>query len=508
MAPKLGAHALTARTIHGAAFLGGQMAVGKVAGFVGQVVLSWLLQPADFGIVGLAYTIAAFAGLIQQIGLAEFLVRRRRIDLWFEPAMFLAVGLAACSAIVMVVGAPFGAWLYGEPRIVGLLLVLAMGLPFSASSRVLTASLQAGMRFRAIAVTQSLLAVLNPTLSIAFALLGFGAYSFVLPIPMTEAARAVILWSLARPRMRWKPQPNLWRYFVPTSGLVLLANVCAMVGSQGDYVLLGIFQTNQTVGLYFFGFILSTQLIGFVRGTMSGVLFPVFSSIRSDPLRLRSAFVRAVNVTSVVIMPLGILQAVVADSVIRLLFAEKWIPAIPIIQLLSISMALHCVAEPCVPLLQAQGRFRDMFRYYLIWNSGILPLLALAAKFGDGTSVAAAVATYYAVASPIFFWAVTRNLGIRSKDIVRSYALPGLASCLSAAIFWGLAALLKLPGIVQIILLPLTFCPCYIGLISVLAPVETKEVWTLIREYFAKRIVPLRSADAPGGSGMEMHDPF
>ena len=34
----------------------------KVVNMAGQVVLAWLLVPADWGLIGLAYTVTAFAG--------------------------------------------------------------------------------------------------------------------------------------------------------------------------------------------------------------------------------------------------------------------------------------------------------------------------------------------------------------------------------------------------------------------------------------------------------------
>jgi O-antigen/teichoic acid export membrane protein len=176
------------------------------------------------------------------------------------------------------------------------------------------------------------------------------------------------------------------------------------------------------------------------------------------------------------------LQAAIADPLIRSLFAAKWIPAIPIIQLLSISMAMHCVAEPCVALLQAQGRFAEMFRNYLIWTIGFLPIVAMAAKRGDGTTVAAAVASYYLVGSPIFFWSVTRRLGFAPLDVLRAYALPALASALSAALAIGVANVIRTPFILTIVVVSTIFGLTYTVLISVIAPEPWAEVRQLVRQ--------------------------
>src|SRR5437870_1122481 len=66
------------RTARGFAWLTAQTLGAKAVGFVGQIILAWYLAPDDFGLVGLALTVAAFAGLIQQAGLKEILIHRHR----------------------------------------------------------------------------------------------------------------------------------------------------------------------------------------------------------------------------------------------------------------------------------------------------------------------------------------------------------------------------------------------------------------------------------------------
>src|SRR6185436_2713210 len=103
----------------------------------------------------------------------------------------------------------------------------------------------------------------------------------------------------------------------------------------------------------------------------------------------------------VLIVPVCILYAALAEPIIQLFFAEKWQPAIPVVQLLCIGMGLHTIAEPCVALLQAQKRFRELFLYTLIWTVLFLPVIVFAMREGDLVRLATAIAGFYAVGSPI-----------------------------------------------------------------------------------------------------------
>src|SRR5438094_346266 len=63
------------KTAGGFVFVAAQLGIGKLVAFGTQIVLArWLLEPSDFGTVGLAYAFTAIVGLLQQVGLREILV--------------------------------------------------------------------------------------------------------------------------------------------------------------------------------------------------------------------------------------------------------------------------------------------------------------------------------------------------------------------------------------------------------------------------------------------------
>src|SRR5262245_65835352 len=102
--------------VHGFAWLGGQTVTSKLVGLVSQYLLSWFLLPQDFGLVGMATTVAAFVTIFTQIGLREFLVSRRRCELWMESALWFALTIAGLGAFFMTLMSPLAGRLYQEPQ--------------------------------------------------------------------------------------------------------------------------------------------------------------------------------------------------------------------------------------------------------------------------------------------------------------------------------------------------------------------------------------------------------
>jgi PST family polysaccharide transporter len=450
---------LAQKTVSGFFWLLAQTVGSKLVNMVGQVVLAWLLSPADWGLVGLAYTVTAFASLIQQAGLREILIHRHEhFDRWANPAFWMSLALGCLGAAVMAGMAPIAAWMYEEPQLVGLVLVLAATAPFSGLDIVPDARLTSEMRFRYLAVVKWITAVGTMGLSIVFALMKLGPYSFVLPVPIITAVRLTLLWSATRPRIRWTPHLRRWKYLVNDSFMLLLAGFFIMLTWQGDYIVLGILHDAKTVGIYFFAFNLSIQTMQVFTSNLTGVLFPALSRLQKDPAHQTRAFLQAARILAIVGVPLCLLQAALAGPVLSMLFNSWWYPAIRVLQLLSIGMAVRLVASPGGSLIQAQGRFGVYTLTNGINAAFFIGLVALGAWFGQhlppdrvqqlprflqyflgeelpaAVLVALAVMIYFAAIGPIFLYVAIRPGGGRWRDVWRVYAPPAAAGVISIGI--------------------------------------------------------------------------
>jgi PST family polysaccharide transporter len=461
---------LSAKALRGFAYLGSQAAVTKLSSVLSQFVLSWLLRPEDFGLIGLAYSVSALVSLLRQFGIREFLVRRKRGDLWLEQILWFSFSLGTIGGLLLAAMAPFVSSLYGEPGIAGLLLIMALVQPISALNAVLLADLQRHMNFRALSGFGVFSSVAGAILAIGFALAGFEAYAFVLPTLLTEAIVLILLGLKIRPRIRWRPRLKTWRFFARTSLAVVATGFCFTLVSQGDYMLLGYFHSTAMVGIYFFAFSFSTQTSKLLWGTVASILFPAFSAIRQDKARLGQAFRRTLAAVSMIAVPLGMLQIVLAGPLVRLLFAEKWLGAIPLIQVLSFAMAWHAVAEPAVPLLQSLGRFGKLLRNAVIWTITFLAVVGFAAKYGDASTVAFAVAAFYLLASPLYLWNAGIEIGLGAKDIGLFY-VPSVFSCSVAVMAAGLTgAMADVPDWAEIFLTGSVFSAIYLIMINLCLP--------------------------------------
>ncbi len=409
--------------------------VTRVAAFATQIALAWMLEPEHFGLIGLAYSIQGFAGIVQSTGVGIFLVSRQDdYERYANAGFWYSIFTGLVAAAIMLLCAPLAARLLDSPELVGLLLIMAIATPFQAIWTVPSARLSIDFRFRAAAIVNMFYWVGGMILSVLFAWAGFGAYSFVLPLLITKPLCAVILLLLARPPIHWRFQFSHWRSIVRLSVVVLFTAIFSKIVDMGDYLILGAFFDNETVGLYYFAYALSVQSIMLISLNLTGILFPILSKIQNDPERQRNAFIRASRVLALLAIPFSMVIAALADPLIRLIYADKWLPAIPLLQVLAVSMAFRASGSIAGSYLNSQKKFRLLLLASVIQCVLFFLFTLPAAQIGLWEFVVAISFVY--IISPVFNLLLAMGFSKGSLwALARIFWLPLLASALAALLY-------------------------------------------------------------------------
>src|SRR3972149_3097869 len=113
-------------------------------------ILGRLLQPEDFGLVAMVAVFTAFAGMFVDVGLSTATVQWRKIDHFQVTNLFwIATGAGVLVAATVAAFSPAIAWIYHEPRLTAITLVLCPTFVFAGLSMQHQALLRRAMYFRA-----------------------------------------------------------------------------------------------------------------------------------------------------------------------------------------------------------------------------------------------------------------------------------------------------------------------------------------------------------------------
>jgi O-antigen/teichoic acid export membrane protein len=502
---------LGAHTARGFVWMFAQTVLTKGLGFISQIVTAWFLVPHDTKLIGLTFAAASFPALIRDAGLQAILVQRQKqLRRWIGPVFWLSMVLGFVAAIVMAAMAPVVAQVFKEPRLVGLLDVVAAGSVLGALGTVPSALVQIKLRFRFQAVLAMLSSGLIQSLSMILAWRGFGPYSFIVPNAVWNGVSTALLWWAAPNRISWRVKLRRWPLLFPDSSAILLIAVLWAIVNQGDNLLLSWFHRNDppsagdTTGIFWFAFNLSWQTLVLLTLNLGSVLFPSLTKLQYERPRQMQAFLRGARLLAMIAVPLCFLQAVAAAPAFHLVFKPKWYPAIPVMQALCLGMAIRAVGLIAPGLNMSQGRFKLQLIITAIGCTIFVTSVAIAARFGGALAVGRTEAVVFALTDPITLWVLLKINGVRpAPAMARVFLPPIFAGALATGVAWGVGQMVphpvtsivisKLFNAAQLGVLCLVTAAIYMPLIRKLSPGDWDTLWSLLRR---KR----KAAEVPAGA--------
>jgi PST family polysaccharide transporter len=187
----------------------------------------------------------------------------------------------------------------------------------------------------------------------------------------------------------------------------------------------------EVVGLYYFAFAMSLHTVMLFCSNLWTLLFPAFCKLKHEPERQLAGFLRAVRLIALIVTPACMLQAALSEPGIRLFFPERWVPAIPILQILSIGMAARAIDWTSEALLLSQGRFQAYLRVVSAHAAIFGVLVGFGAWHGEAVGAAIGVACCLWIIGPIKTWMAIGPLGGKWVDSLRIFGMPLLASAIA-----------------------------------------------------------------------------
>lgn len=326
-------------------------------GFIVGIVLARLLSPEEYGLIGIIGIFTAIFNIILDSGLSTALIRKKDVTnddycTVFWTNLVLSFGLTA----TLYFSAPFISDFFNRPELVPYIHVMSFILVINALSITQQARLTKRIDFK----TQTKISLIAHTLSgaigIVMAYLGFGVWALVAQQMSSRLFTTILLWIYNK----WWPSLEFsWLSFKDLFGFswkLLVAQIINTLFNQVYQAVIGKVYSPNVLGQY----TRAQQYGHLVASTMGDVVLkvslPVMSEIQNEDERLLRAFRTIIKTTMLVSSVFLIGMAACAKPLIFVLIGEKWLPCVPMMQILCLSFMIHPLHQININMLTVQGR--------------------------------------------------------------------------------------------------------------------------------------------------------
>ena len=348
---------LRKETVKGVAWSG----IDKIANggilFIANIILARLLSPKDFGLLAIIAIFIQVSQTFIDSGFTNALIQKKdRSQTDYSTVFFFNLAISIGFYVVLFFCAPFIANFFDNDKLTSLTRVVGLNLIIGALVSVHKTRLTIELRFKIQAIISLISSIISAFVAIWLAYHGYGVWSLVALSIVSITLQVLLIYII----IKWKPSilfsksafKSLFSYSSKLLGASLIhllyRNIYPIViGKKFSSIELGYFNRADTFAMY------APYTISSV---ISRVAFPIFSRIQDDNTRLRNAYSKYIIFSSLIIFPIMIGLIALAKPFTLFLLTEKWLPMVPMLQILCIDWMTDHLCQINLNILYVKGR--------------------------------------------------------------------------------------------------------------------------------------------------------
>jgi polysaccharide transporter, PST family len=349
------------------------------------IVLSRILTPEDFGIVGMAVAITGFIRLFQDMGFSNATIQRPSISQDLLSALFyinIIVGLVLMVFCWMAV--PVASWIFKEDRVGEVILVMSLSIPMLSSRAQHRALMMRNMEFNRLNIVQIVSNLIGLVAACWCAvILNLGYWSIAVAQIVTSTVDMMMFWILSSWRPT-KPQnydglKEAFNFGANITG----SNILSWIWKQSDNLIVGARLGASELGYYTRAYSIFTLPMGIISGPIASAVIPGLSKLQHDSEKWLEVYGRAVRLLLFLGALMTIFLYINSDLLIYIFMGEGWTRSSEVFSVLSLSIIPAILWELARFEFLSLGRSDVMLKYSLI--AGPLHVLMFWVGAGQGT---------------------------------------------------------------------------------------------------------------------------
>ncbi|GMR70964.1 lipopolysaccharide biosynthesis protein [Aerococcus viridans] len=351
--------------------------------FIVQIVLARLLSPEEYGIIAIVMVFILLANVFVESGFNTALIQKKDADeVDFSSVLYLSLGVASILYGIIFITAPFIASFYDQPILVKVLRVLSITLFIGAFNSIQNAFVARNMLFKKLFASSLGAVTISGIVGVIAAYSGLGVWALVAQQLTNQLMIAIILWFT----VKWRPHLlfSFKRVKVLFSyGSKLLAS--ALIDTlyrELRTLIIGKMYTPLMLGYYNRGQQFPQLIVSNINGSIQSVMLPALSSHQDNRKRVKEMMRRAIVSSSFLIFPMMVGMAVVAEPLVEIVLTDKWLPAVPFLQIACFTFALWPIHTANLQAINAMGRSDIFLRLEIIKKIMGLIILGISLPFG------------------------------------------------------------------------------------------------------------------------------
>jgi teichuronic acid exporter len=366
--------AMDKRLLGGIAWTAGAKWTNQILTWLCFLVVARILEPRDFGVVGVAGIYLGLIGVFSEFGLGSAVITLRNLTVneIAQLNTFSVISGAVGFLVSCALALPMGRF-FRSPELPAVIVVMSTNFLILGFKTVPCSVLQRDFRFKRLSLIDSSAAIIQALCVLLLAWQGRGYWALAWG-SVIGAMVATALNVASGPLGFARPRLTSVAHAVNLSWQILMARLSWILYSDADFLVAGRMLGTTALGAYTFAWNLATLPVEKVTALVGQVTPAFFSAHQGDYDGLRRYLLSLTEAVSLVTFPATIGLGLVAPEFIGLFLGSRWSEAVAPLEVLAFYGSIRTMSALLGPLLTALRETR-----FVMWTNiagaVLMPLL-------------------------------------------------------------------------------------------------------------------------------------
>ena len=332
-----------------------------------SAVLARLLDPEDFGILGVGIIALEAIAHLGNLGINAGIISKDKIE---EADLSTGFWLLLANRIILFsfsfAIAPLVAYFFNEPRVCNVFRACSVIFLFSALDAVPRALITKRLDYLTLSLIQIGGSISEGIIAIWLAYsTNLRYWSLIIGMLSTYLLTLIVLYAKTKwfPKLRWSKIS--FKYYLPFMMNGIGGSIVLYLKNNIDYLLVGRILGVRQLGFYEFAYKVPHAFVRSFVMPLSNILHPLLSKVQNSTETVASGYFRAMRLISIVSFPAMLGLASVSDILVPVLWGNKWLSIITPLKILCFSGLINCFCAPIEFLFLAKQRPDLVFRMHM-----------------------------------------------------------------------------------------------------------------------------------------------
>lgn len=301
------------------------------------IILARLLLPENYGVVSIATIFMSFCDALVVGGFSDTLIQKKDADDIDFSTMFwfvLAFGFLMFGIVFAI--APLAETFFKTSMVCVTLRVMAVRLPINAVNSIQSAYISKHMKYKYFFFATLIGTVVSAVVGIVMAYMGYGVWALVAQYLTNSVVDTLVIWFTCGWHPSFKFSLKRLKSLYSFGWKMQLSTLIVTIYVEVESLCIGRKYTSADLAYYEKGRQFPKMIMHNIQTSISKVMLPAFSKISDKKDETKRLAKRSVSISTYLMAPLLIGLILCSKEFVIAVLTEKWLPAVPFMQLLSV----------------------------------------------------------------------------------------------------------------------------------------------------------------------------